>query len=734
MKQVSQRLRDGRIELRDVPAPDLDADSVLVRIGASLLSAGTERTKVQTGRQSLIGKARSRPDDVRQVIEKAHRDGVRETLATVRARLDQPSPLGYSAAGVALAVGERVRGVAPGDRVACAGANAGHAETDLVPGNLCVPLPSGVDFARGAFTTLGSIALHGVRQADVRLGERVAVIGLGLVGQIAAQLLRASGCTVVGIDLSPELIAHALDSGALHHGFTRDQLGSGELPASVSECDAVVIAASTAGNDPVELAARLCRDRGRVVVVGAVGMTLPRAPYYDKEIDLRLSRSYGPGRYDREYEERGLDYPIGYVRWTERRNMETFLDLIATGRVDVESLISRRIPIAQAPEAFEHLVEAAGSPLGIILEYDIEEPRETTAPVRQPGAGAPHQQTKATSLGVIGAGSFAQRVLIPAFKAADFELIAVASHTGLSASGAAERFGFHRAASASEILSDPELGIVAIATRHATHASLAQQALQAGLAVFVEKPPCLTEVELEQLREARDASARPFMVGFNRRHAPLVRTMRERCEGRTGPAEVLIRINAGALAPDHWLNDPLDGGGRLLGEGCHFVDLACWLMGDLPKQVSCVVGLEAGAPLIAAQRFSVALSFDDGSCATIAYMAAGQSRLGKEYIEMHVDGASTVLEDFRALRTYGRGRRRTIKGNGDKGHRAQLVGLREWLKGTGPGDLLDPLDTMSLTFDALRSAREGTTVHCGDPTARADLNGTQAGEPERRPA
>ncbi|HEX8101809.1 MAG TPA: zinc-binding dehydrogenase, partial [Solirubrobacteraceae bacterium] len=351
MKQVTQRLRDGRIEVLEVPPPSLTAHTVLVDIRASLLSAGTERTKVETGRQSLVAKARSRPDQVRQVVEKAQRDGVRDTMDAVRNRLDQPSPLGYSAAGVVLAVGERVAGLQPGDRVACAGAeHAHHAGVDRVPGNLCVPLPDGVGFDEGAFTTVGAIALQGVRQSDARLGERVAVIGLGLVGQLTGQILRAAGCRVVGVDVAAGAVESARASGAVDDGYARDALDVKALPAGAAECDAVIVTAATSSDDPVTLAAHLCRDRGRVVVVGAVGMQIPRAPYYDKELELRQSRSYGPGRYDTEYEERGLDYPIGYVRWTERRNMAAFLELIAARRIDVGSLVSQRFGVEEAPD------------------------------------------------------------------------------------------------------------------------------------------------------------------------------------------------------------------------------------------------------------------------------------------------------------------------------------------------------------------------------------------------
>ncbi len=710
MKQVTQRLKDGRMGLREVPTPTIDANSVLVQVRASLLSAGTERTKVETARESLLGKARARPDQARQVLEKAKRDGIRQTVEAVRTRLEQPSPLGYSAAGIVLAVGDRVRDIAPGDRVACGGEGAAHAQLIRVSGNLCVRMPAEVEWAHGAFTTVGSIALQGVRQGDVRLGERVAVIGLGLVGRLCCQLLRAAGCTVVGVDISAELVDQAVRDGSVTHGFPRAALDDPSLPAAAGECDAVIIAASTLSSDPVELAAGLCRDRGRVVVIGAVGMTVPRAPFYDKELDLRLSRSYGPGRYDDEYEQRGLDYPIGYVRWTERRNMRAFLDLLAEGKLDVSSLINERIPFEEATRAYDELTSRAQSPLGIVLEYGEGVVGNKAA---RPQAAVTRRDVPPTNLGVIGAGSFAQRILIPRFKDVGFALVAVASQNGLSASSAAERFGFQRAVSPADLLADQDVATVAVATRHATHAQVACLALETGHAVFVEKPPCLTETELRTLRAARDETGRPLVVGFNRRHAPLAQRLREHVSGRSAPVELLLRVNAGRLEHGHWLNDLDDGGGRLLGEGCHFIDFACWVVGLMPDDVICRIPLERDLPLAVGQRFSCSLTFSNGSIATIVYGAESSSQVGKEYVEAHAGGRSAILDDFRSLTLYGNGRRPTrLRARGqDKGHAAQAVGMRDLLTtGAIPPDHFDPLDSMSATLAALRSAQTNVSV------------------------
>jgi polar amino acid transport system substrate-binding protein len=703
MKQVALRLRDGRVEVHDVPRPSPGPDSVLIDVRASVLSVGTERSKVQAGRESLIGKARARPDQARQVIDKARQDGIRQTLQAVNARLDQPGPLGYSAAGVALEVGERVRGLAPGDRVACGGGGyAVHADVVGVPGTLCVALPDNVSFEAGAFATVGSVALHGIRQADVRLGERVAVIGLGLVGQLSGQILRASGCQVVGVDLSDSLVAKALETGACDAAYNRGAFSDQELPAGAQGCDAVIITAATRSNDPILLAARMCRDRARVVVVGDVSIDVPRAPYYDRELDLRLSRSYGPGRYDREYEERGLDYPVGYVRWTEQRNMDAFVGLLATSRIDVEGLILDRVPLARAPQAYERLLDSGDSPLGIVLQYDASEATED----RAPGAAlAPASSSPWRVANVVGTGSFAQRILIPGMKKAGFELRAAASAGGLSAKAAQEQFGFRCVASAEEAIADPDAGFIAIATRHASHAGLAESALTAGKAAFVEKPPALNSDELARLRAARSSSGRPLFVGFNRRFAPLARVLKDHVRAPATPLEILMRVSAGALPADHWLNDPHEGGGRLLGEGCHFIDLACWIVEAPVVNVSCSMSREPGIPLAAAQGFTATLAFADGSSATVVYTARGASALPKEYVEAHAAGRSAVLDDFRTVRLLdGRHVERRRARSQDKGHNAQFVHIASVLSGAAVEAGPDPLDSMDATLAALAAA------------------------------
>jgi predicted dehydrogenase/threonine dehydrogenase-like Zn-dependent dehydrogenase len=709
MKQVTQRLRNGLVEVLDVPEPVLTPETVLVDVRASLLSAGTERAKVQAGKRSLIGKARSRPDQVAQVIDKARNDGVAETVRTVRARLDQPSVLGYSAAGVVLAVGTRARGVAVGDRVAVGGGDhAVHAEIDRVPANLCVPLPEEVSFEEGCFACVGSIALHGVRQAQVSLGERVAVIGLGLVGQLTGLLLRAAGCTVVGIDLDAGLLDDARAIGAADYCLPRSALGD-VVPREAEGCDAVILTAATSSNDPVELAPRLCRDRGRVVIVGDVGLQIPRAPYYEKEIDLRLSRSYGPGRYDQAYEEHGQDYPIGYVRWTEGRNMKAIVELIDAGRLPVERLITARVPVEEAATAYERLTSDDASPLGVVIQYPESSPStDVVTPASNAAASNGARTTQTGSVdqaSVIGAGSFAQRILIPGLRAAGFSIDTVASASGVSAHAVVEQIRTGTVGTPEDALASNS-GLLIIATRHSSHAELAERALRAGKAVFVEKPPCLNWDELQRLRDARAISGRELAVGFNRRHAPLAIRLREHVGISGHPRQVVIRVNAGRLPDDHWTNDPQEGGGRLLGEGCHFVDLACWLVGAVPTTVQATIQPLQSETLQTAQRFALSLGFADGSLATILYTDKGASGLTKEYVEAHAGGRSGVLHDFRRLELFdGRSREEVRSRRQDKGHRAQFVHLRACLTEGAIDEQLDPLDSMQVTLTALAAAQ-----------------------------
>jgi predicted dehydrogenase len=522
---------------------------------------------------------------------------------------------------------------------------------------------------------------------------------------LTCRLLLAAGCKVVGIDLDNELVQRAAASGVVAHA--RADVNLDPVSAALGDLDAVIVTASTASDDPVRLAGALARDRGRVVVVGAVGLNVPRSTYYDKEIELRVSRSYGPGRYDPEYEERGLDYPIGYVRWTEQRNMAAFVDLLSSTRISVEDLITEKVPIDQAPSAYDRLMQAESSPLGLVITYG-------PAPTEPPAAPSAPRRLRsrprtAPTVGVIGAGSFAQRFLIPGLRDAGFELSLVASATGLSAAGAAERFTFGRAVEPEQLLGAEELDAVAIATRHASHATYATAALKRGRAVFVEKPPALSLEELDAMREA--ASGVVLQVGFNRRYAPLAIAMRDHIATDGEPVELLYRIAAGRLPENHWLNDPHDGGGRLLGEGCHFVDFACWLMGHPPDQIRSSIPASPDE-LRRSQRFAITLTFPGGSIATILYGSESAPQVAKELIEVHSGGRSATLSDYRRLELRGRGRSKTLRNsNADKGHAAQFRAFRDAIEGNPAGGP-SPLDTMEVTLRAFEAAL-GERDHLG---------------------
>jgi predicted dehydrogenase/threonine dehydrogenase-like Zn-dependent dehydrogenase len=682
MKQLIQETDSGTIRIVDVPAPLVRPGGVLVRTRHSVISVGTERSTVELGRKSLLGKAMQRPDQVRKVVDTVAREGVASAYRKVRSRLSEFSPLGYSAAGVVEAVGAGVPGLRAGDLVACAGAGyASHAERLWVPRNLAVPVPPGVATEAAAFATLGAIALQGIRQAEPRLGERVVVIGLGILGQLTVQLLGAAGVRPIGVDLDPSRVALASGHGAV--GLLR----SDEVEARVAEAtgglgaDAVIVTAATSSRDPLALAGAVARDRARVVVVGAVPIEVPRSPYYEKELDVRLSRSYGPGRYDPEYEERGHDYPPGYVRWTEQRNMQAFLELLADGRVELDRLITHRFEFVDAVSAYEVVTDPeAGSVLGVVLRYaeeSAEEPRRipvTVSAVSVPRVGVVRRNRAGSTVGVglIGAGGFARGVLLPALRKLDVTLLGVSSAGGLSARQAAERHGFsYLAASPEEILADPATEAVVIATRHGEHARLAAQALRAGKAVFVEKPLALTEGELEEVLEAARGGP-PLLVGFNRRFAPGTVFVRDRLGGLPGGKVVQVRVNAGYVPPESWVHDPAEGGGRLIGEGCHFIDLALHLAGSPAVRVETVALAGPDPAALLQDNFVVTMQCADGSVATVLYTAKGSPRSGKERVEVFAAGRSAVIDDFRLAEVRGR-RRERWKGRQDKGHGPQLA-------------------------------------------------------------
>lgn len=711
MRQLIQSYRSGEMKVEDVPPPVAQPGGVLVRTVRSLVSAGTEKMVVDLARKGLLGKARARPDLVRKVLTTARKQGMWNTLKKVQTKLDTPIPLGYSAAGVVVELGDEHTGFKVGDRVACAGAGyANHADYNYVPRNLAARIPDGVSMETASFATVGSIALQGVRQTDPTLGDRVAVLGLGLIGQITVQLLRANGCRVLGFDPDPERAALAERMGA-HQAVSGDLEQAAERFSDGDGMDAVIVAASTPSAGPLEQAGEIARLRGRIVVVGLVGMELPRSLYYRKELDLRMSMSYGPGRYDADYEERGIDYPLPYVRWTEQRNLQAFLELAADGRLDLEALVTHRFSIADALDAYGLVTEGKEPFLGVVLGYEADDeevlrPASRVELSREPVAG------EKVGIGLVGAGSFGQSVLLPALKASALaEPVAIATGGGMTARRLGEQYGFrHATADASEVIADAAVDAVFVLTRHHLHASLASEALRAGKCVFTEKPLAMGPEELEALCKARlEAGGPDVMVGFNRRFAPLVAEIREHFDGRGEPLVMQYRVNAGFIPEDHWTQDPIEGGGRILGEGCHFLDLMHSLAGAPPVRVF-AESIPGGGRFRADDNVVITTRFADGSVGTLLYTAMGEPRLAKESLEVYSEGKVALLDDFRALRLLGGGaEKKSRSANQDKGFDAEIQGF---LEAVSRGDALPlPFDeavaTTRITFAALESLRSG---------------------------
>src|SRR6266850_3014938 len=655
MKQLLQNLRTGEATVAEVPVPMVQPGRVLVRTAASLISAGTERALAELGQKSLLGKARERPELIGKVWEKVKTEGLAQAIENVRDKLDQSHAVGYSASGIVIETAKDVSEFRSGDRVACAGTDyASHAEVISVPKNLCVRLPDGLSFEEGAFGTVGAIALQGVRLAEPTLGESVVVIGLGLIGQLALQLLKANGCRVFGIDTDESRIELARACGA-DSGCIPDEACE-KVPAwsRGQGADACIIAAATASDQPVELAGEISRLKGRVVAVGMVGMNVPRNVYYRRELTLKVSMSYGPGRHDPDYEERGHDYPLAYVRWTEGRNIEAFLDQLAAMRVNVKRLITHRFPIEEAQHAYQLLSgKTREKYLGVVLNYDNERgiSRRVENRLVAGGTGAGR-----VCIGLIGAGGYAQKVLLPNFKAAGVEFASIASATGVSARDAGTKYGFARFLSDPQsVIDDVETTLIVIATRHGSHAELAKLALERGKHVFVEKPLALDDAELDSVLDAASHSEGQLMVGFNRRFSPLALTAKGTFANRQSPLSIVYRVNAGRIPHDHWINDSKEGGGRIIGEVCHFIDLMQFLTGAAPKSVFAEAVTTAKGSIVSEDSVFITLQFGDGSNGVIAYLAEGDSSLQKERIEIFGEGKTFVIEDFRSARLYAGG-------------------------------------------------------------------------------
>ena len=718
MKQLLQNLKTGEGVVADVPAPAAQRGRVLVRAAASLVSAGTERAFVELGRKSLLGKAKERPDLVGKVVEKVRGEGLLSTLQSVREKLDESHALGYSAAGTVVEAGEGVTGLRAGDRVACAGTGyAAHAELLSVPQNLCVRLPDGVDFESAAFATVGAIALQGVRLAEPTLGESAVVVGLGLVGQLAAQLLRANGCRVFGVDLDASKVGLAKSLGMDDGCVAGEGVKEAVLRWSRGRgADAVLLTAATTSDEPIELAGEISRLRGRVVAVGLVGMNVPRQSYFRRELTLRVSMSYGPGRYDPEYEERGHDYPLPYVRWTEGRNLEAFLDLVASGAVKTAPLVTHRFPVEQGARAYQLISGGGGEPyLGILINYDAA--REVERHVRNEISNLKSQISNAggrVRVGMVGAGDYARRMLLPHFKEEGVEFASIATASGVTAHDVGRRYGFARFVSgADEVLADEGVNLVVVATRHDTHAGLARRALEAGKDVFVEKPLALSDEELDAVLEAAARSRGRLTVGFNRRFSPHARAAREFFAGARAPLSILYRVNAGRVPRTHWTQDPAEGGGRIRGEVCHFVDFMQYVTGSRVTRVYAESVASAGGAGVDEDSVMVTLKFADGSNGTIAYLAEGDRALPKERVEIYGAGRTYVVEDFRAAASYAGGREtRTRLRAQDKGQREEVRAVCAALREGGPAPvpLADLANTTRATFRILDSLRTGEAL------------------------
>lgn len=718
MHQVLQNVKTGDTTLEQVPPPTLHSGGVRVRTAASLISAGTEKMLIDLAQKSYLGKAKARPDLVKQVLQKVKKEGLWNTFQKVTSKLERPMPLGYSAAGIVEQVGADVRGLQVGDRVAMAGAGyANHAEINFVPKNLVAPIPEGVDFDEAAYATVASIALQGVRLARPQLGEYVAVVGVGLIGLITVQLLKANGCRVIGIDLDARKVEMAN-----RMGLDQGVVSSTEDPASVVDAftggrgvDHTLITAATKGNGPIELAGDVTRRKGQVVVVGAVGMDIPRDAYYHKELEVKVSMSYGPGRYDPSYEEGGIDYPYDYVRWTEQRNMEAVLALMAEEKLDVRTLTTHRFPFDDALDAYGIIQSGAESHVGIVLEYDVEKPQEDIVRVQ---SSTTHVPTDELGVGFVGAGNYASLHLIPHLQKNDrAKLIGLVTATGMNAQQKADKFGFdYCTTDLQPLLDDESIDAVFIATRHSTHAEFATRALDAGKHVFVEKPVVVTPEQLGTLRSAYETAQaeRPtgLMVGLNRRFAPMVHDMREALPpGR--PKQMIYRVNSGLIDTDSWLHRPEEGGGMLVGEMCHFIDLMQFMCGERPTRVyaqSLTLGRNDWADH---DNLSITITFDSGSVGMLCYNTVGDAGAPKERFEVYSSGVVAALNDFRRLEITQGGSTSTSRAwNQDKGQSNQMAATVDGfcVQGHAPIAFEELVAGMQVVFAARRSLQSGVSV------------------------
>ncbi len=708
MKQVIQNFKSGELYVDEVPKPGISRGVVLVKNEYSLISAGTERGTVKVGKANLIGKAKQRPDLVAQVLQNIKKEGLKATMDKVQTKLDSLKALGYSSAGVVQASMDSEGYFQPGDRVACAGQDyASHSDFVSVPQNLVVKIPDNVSFKEASFTTLGAIAMQGVRQADPKLGDNVCVIGLGLLGQLTAQILQANGCNVFGIDMSDDLIELGKKNG-MHAGALRsDQNLQANCDAFTNGYgfDSVVITAATPSNDPIELTAEIIKKKGEVVIVGAVNMNIPRDPhFYRKELNLKMSCSYGPGRYDVNYEEEGQDYPFAYVRWTENRNMQAFLKLISNKSIDITDLISHEFDIVAAEQAYDIVLgKVKEKHIGILLKYNGEIEPTTSVAVK------PSQGQEKTVVGFIGAGSFAQSYLIPNVKRSVATLDTVVTSKGITAKGVASKFEFKNAsAEQNDVVNSDNINTVFIATPHNSHAELTLQSIHAGKHVFVEKPLAMHAEELEVVRAAHQDSNRILMVGFNRRFSPISVKIKEAFSSLNQPLVMNFRVNAGNIPKDHWTQLPNVGGGRVIGEMCHFIDLMQFFTDSKPVSVfASSIGTQS-VSTTNQDNISVTVQFEDGSLGNLVYVGEGDKSLPKERMEVFGGGKVGVINDFRNGEIYSDNKCTKIKLSG-KGHAQEVAAFLDAVKNGTEA----PISFDSIYYTTLTTFKILDSLHTG---------------------
>ncbi|WP_428236158.1 bi-domain-containing oxidoreductase [Gracilimonas sp.] len=670
MQQLTQELKSGKMEILEVPFPELNSGNILVRNHFSVISSGTEGKTVSDARKGYIAKAKSRQKEVKQVIEMVKTNGLIETYNKVMNKLEAPSPLGYSCAGEVIAVGNEVKNFSVGDWVACGGNSARHADVVSVPVNLVAKVPNNVSLKHAAFTTIGAIAIQGIRQANLSLGENCLIIGMGLLGQITYKILEASGNYPIGIDISQAQVDQAIEIG-LKNVYNRNHSGIEDIITNFTNgygSDSIIITAGTSSLDPVEFAGEMARSKAKIVIVGAVPTGFSRTNYYKKELDLRMSTSYGPGRNQLNYEEKGLDYPIGYVRWTENRNMQSFVKLLETERIDVEPLITHSFSLLDAPKAYDMILENSEMFTGITIEYDTDSQVKSSIKLNDRTFNS-----EEANVSFIGAGSFAQGTLLPNIKG-KCNLVGVSTNSGTSSKYVADKYGFkYCAAESDEIYNDQDTNTVFITTRHNLHTDSVIKALNNGKNVFVEKPLGMNEDELRNIKQAYDEAYENgqnvhLMVGFNRRFAPAIQRAIELFD-EDQPKSIMIRVNAGVLPKDHWVNDPDIGGGRVIGEACHFIDLARYVGGGRIISVSAETMQD---PNNLHNTVVVNLKMENGSIATINYFSNGNKNLEKEFIEIYSGGTVAQIDDFKELNIYGKKKDRVKYRGQDKGHKNEI--------------------------------------------------------------